>query len=237
MAQIRYKELVPDMTYFAAQYPAEMFGTRQRASGFELHDPDGNYLNYIVVHGTGLKYKNGYLVGGTITGVEYKDGNGDDYLTVSHAKVKVTQKLDISDISLFTLYQTVEAGNDKIIGSNESDIMRSISGKNKLSGLGGDDTLIAEGRDTLSGGQGSDFFVFSSGEKVVITDFDAVGGGQDQDYLFPLVGDGVAQRIYQHRHNTVLDFGKGHTLTLVGVDRDDFSTIDDFKLPPIFENF
>ena len=238
MAQIRYTALVPDDTYFTSQFPSDMFGSRQRASGFELHDIDGNYQNYIVIHGNGLKYRNGYLVGGTITGVEFRDGNDNDYLTITHASVKVTQKTDLADVQYAALafYTAGESGNDKITGSMQSDVLLSGSGKNTLLGRGGDDTLIAGGYDTLTGGRGADIFVFMGSTKVVIADFDAVGGGENQDYLAYVTPDGSKPRVYQDHHNTVLDFGHRHTLTLLDVDRTDFSLTDDFKMPPIFEN-
>jgi Ca2+-binding RTX toxin-like protein len=236
MAQIRYSSLLPDDMLFTSEYPETMFGSKLRASGFEVHDSDGNYLNYISVHGSGLKYKHGYLVAGTITGVDFKTGDGDDYVTISHAHYKVAQKLDLSDITDAPagFYYLAESGNDKIVGSSESDALVSSGGANNLKGLGGNDTLIALGRATMTGNAGSDTFVFVGLAKVVITDFDANGGGNDQDYLY-FQDIGIKPRIYEDHHNTVLDFGKGHTVTLLHLDRTDFSLVDDFKMPAVYD--
>jgi Ca2+-binding RTX toxin-like protein len=132
------------------------------------------------------------------------------------------------------LYYLAEGGNDTIVGSSESDVLISSGGKNDVKGLGGDDTLIAYGRATLTGNKGSDTFVFTSLGKIVITDFDANGGGKNQDYLYNLVPDSAKPRIYEDHHNTVLDYGHGHTVTLLHVDRGDISLVDDFKEPPVF---
>lgn len=231
LARIHYTTLLPDDTLFTNEYSDVVAGSKLKKNGFELHDPDGNFLNFIEVHGTGLKYKHGYLVGGTITGVEFKDGNGNDYLTLDHAHVKVTQKLDLSETFPGFPYFMAEAGNDMIVGSKEADVMFSEAGKDKLTGLNGDDTLVALGQATMTGNNGSDTFVFYGLAKVLITDFDAVGGGQDQDYIYFSDQGDSKPRIYEDHHNTVLDFGHGHTVTLLNVGRADFSLADDYKEP------
>ncbi len=68
------------------------------------------------------------------------------------------------------------AGNDTVIGSNNSDILKGGNGHDKLSGLSGADTIEGgAGNDILSGGNGSklyggsgnDFFGVTSGAKVM----------------------------------------------------------------------
>jgi len=235
MARIHYTTLLPDDLLFTKEYPEIVSASKVTKNGFELHDPDGNYLNYISVRGTGLTYKHGYLVGGTITGVEFRDGNGEDYLTIDHAHYKVTEKLDLAQTAPALIYLAAETGNDKIVGSTESDLMFSTAGTDRLIGLYGDDTLVAYGKATMTGNMGSDTFVFSGFGKVKITDFDAVGGGEKQDYVYFTRQDDVKPRVYEHHHNTVIDFGHGQTVTLLNVDRADFSLVDDFKEPAAFE--
>jgi Ca2+-binding RTX toxin-like protein len=148
----------------------------------------------------------------------------------------VTQKIDLSDVvsAAPTFYLAGESGNDSILGSMESDVLIGQTGKNTLRGLNGDDTLVSNGRDTMTGNRGSDTFVFTGLGKAVVTDFDANGGGKNQDYIY-FQDSSVKPRIYQDHHNTVLDFGQGHSLTLTGVDRADFSLANDFKIPPAYE--
>lgn len=234
MARIHYTTLVPDGTLVTKEFPDEMFASKEKASGFEAHDPDGNYLNYVDVHGTGLKYRHGYLVAGTVTDVAFKTGDGENYLTATHVDFKVTEKLDLSSIPTTLLYLLADSGNDKIRGSKESDVIFSSLGNDIIRGSGGDDVLVAGsvGHTRMSGGTGSDTFVITGLSKVVITDFDANGGGTDQDYIYCGGLDQFHPRIYQDHHNTVLDFGSHHTVTLLGVDRADFSLVDDVGPEP-----
>lgn len=237
MAKIQYTALVPDDTIFTSEYPQLSFASKEKESGFELHDPDGNYLNYVEVHGNGLKYRHGYLVGGTLTGVEYKDGDGDNYVTISHADYKVVDKFDLSSLMSAYPYLLEESGDDKITGSKESDVLYSHGGNDVMIGGKGDDTLVtgSNGHARMTGGQGSDTFVFENLTKAVITDFDANGGGKDQDYLYFENTNQITPRIYQDHHNTVLDFGHHLTVTLLDVDRADFSLVDDIKKPPVLD--
>jgi len=84
---------------------------------------------------------------------------------------------------------------------------------------------------------GSDIFCLSSNnvsKKVVVTDFDAVGGSLKQDYFYYYDRFESIPRIYGDNGDTVIDFGHHRTTTLLGVDRSDIS-MDDFKVPPAFD--
>lgn len=237
MARFKYTSLIPDDTFFAQQYPEVMAASDQTSKGFELHDPDGNYLNYIEVHGTGLKYKSGYLVSGTITSVEFKTGDGDDYLDITGIGRKIDAKMDLAEISPLDLWFFADKGNDKILGSSGNDVLYSTEGKDVINGYSGDDTLIQGGsaKTVMTGGKGSDTFVFYGSKKMVVTDFDAVGGGANQDYFY-IPNTDAKPRIYQDHHDTVLDYGHGVTIRLEDVSRKDFSLVDDVKAPPIFDH-
>jgi hypothetical protein len=234
MAKIHYTPFVPDDIYFANLYSFQVFATKLTKFGFELHDEG---TNYVEVHGVGLKYRRGYLVDGTITDVEFKNGLQNDYVTFKNINVEIEQKLDISNLPMFNFHEMILSGNDRVNGSLESDVLYGGTGKNILNGLNGNDTLIGGERDTLTGKQGSDIFCFFSNDvskRVVVTDFDASGGGTNQDYYYFDEGFQTAPRIYESRGNTILDFGGRHTMTLVDVERGDIST-EDFKVPPAFD--
>jgi hypothetical protein len=86
------------------------------------------------------------------------------------------------------------------------------------------------GNDRITGGGGSDVFLFQSGTgttfndgRDIITDFDANGGGSDQDYLF---WDDVVD-IRKSGKNTVVEYGDGDTVTLLDVKRSQID-VDDF---------
>ena len=120
-------------------------------------------------------------------------------------------------------------GNDTLNGGDGHDDLYGGAGSDKLSGGGGRDYLFGgTGNDRLTGGKGSDLFHFSYGAgKDVITDFDAIGGGLKQDRLVLHAGEDFTIRKANHGRDTVLDFSDGHTLTLLDVQKKDFSRVDD----------
>ena len=103
-------------------------------------------------------------------------------------------------------------------------------GNDKIKAFGGDDSLNGEaGDDRMTGGGGSDFFFFmheGKGGKDIVTDFDAKGGGDNQDYVEGSIEDVLS--IKQVGDDLVLNYGGGNTLTLLDIDKSDFSA-DDFK--------
>lgn len=121
------------------------------------------------------------------------------------------------------------AGNDTLNGGDGHDELDGGAGSDKLSGGAGRDYLFGgAGNDRMTGGKGSDLFHFSYGTgKDVITDFDAIGGGLKQDKLALHEGESFTVRKANHGRDTVLDFGDGHTLTLLDVQKKDFSRVDD----------
>lgn len=90
---------------------------------------------------------------------------------------------------------------------------------------GGDDFIAGyTGKDRLTGGGGNDVFIFGGGYgQDVVTDFDADGGKGHQDLIWAL-GD---YKIVKDGHNTIIDFDNGETLTLLHVERNHISG-DDF---------
>ncbi|MFM2281710.1 MAG: hypothetical protein RLZZ444_3941, partial [Pseudomonadota bacterium] len=72
-------------------------------------------------------------------------------------------------------------------------------------------------------------------ENVVVTDFDATGGGTHQDYLYFSQAAFGKPRIYQDHHDTVLEFQGFFSVRLEDVDRSEVSIADDFKVPPVLD--
>ncbi|MDX2265343.1 MAG: hypothetical protein NW215_10270 [Hyphomicrobiales bacterium] len=99
----------------------------------------------------------------SVTEVTENENEGNDTIVSDYEDVILQEHVENVTVSIF-----VEA-----VGNSLNNIMR--GGKN-LSGLAGDDTLIANSNTTLTGGSGSDAFVFGSygnlfNSGAVITDF------------------------------------------------------------------
>jgi len=109
-------------------------------------------------------------------------------------------------------------------GTAGADTLTGTDGDNHLYGLGGDDTLTGgKGNDTLTGGSGNDRFVFATGDGAdTITDFAAGSASGDvidlrQVNAVASFADVMAAAA-QIGGDTVMDFGNGDSITLLGVD-------------------
>lgn len=79
------------------------------------------------------------------------------------------------------------AGDDRIDGTAERDILRGKQGDDRLFGYAGDDNLIGgTGDDRIKGGPGGDDLVGGAGNDRLISGFDNV-----RDYALGLTGDDV----------------------------------------------
>ena len=98
-----------------------------------------------------------------------------------------------------------------------------LAGADTLDGRGGDDTLEGgSGDDTMTGGLGDDSFVFADGHgNDTITDFVAGAAGGDVIDLRRLTAAAsftdVMAAAAQIGDDTVIDFGDGNSITLLGV--------------------
>ena len=116
------------------------------------------------------------------------------------------------------------AGSDTLIGDAGANVMLGGAGGDTLIGGGGDDRITGGvGDDVLTGGAGDDLFVFRDGDGAdTITDFTAGAASEDVLNLFGvsrLGGFAAVQNIAsQVGADTLLDFGGGDTITLLGVD-------------------
>jgi hypothetical protein len=114
----------------------------------------------------------------------------------------------------------ITTGDDVVNGLAGDDIIFGDSGNDVLNGGPGADVLDGgPGNDALTGGPGPDTFVFAPGNRNdTIRDFSAAAG--DRIDLSAFAADPGAQlQIFaaQVGADTVLNFGNGDTLTLLGV--------------------
>lgn len=210
-----------------------------------IYKDTGADHNKISITGTGLEWTGDFITAGNITGVAFTTKEGDPYLTIKGGQYTVeefnnaystggiagVETLLLRGADTITgskISDTIHSGDkaDVVHGGNGADSIDGGSGRDRLFGDAGKDYIFGgTGVDRMTGGAGSDHFHFSSGNgKDVITDFDAKGGGDNQDYLSLYRGD--AFTIEKVGNNTVLDFGDGDTLTLLDVRRADFNRHD-----------
>lgn len=115
-----------------------------------------------------------------------------------------------------------DAGADLLFGGEGGDLLIGGSGNDNVQGGDGNDILVGGlGNDTLSGGSGADTFVFNSPgrrEKDVILDF-TLG----EDFLSLQSGVTITGQA-EINGSTILTLSTGATVTLVGIDLDDWQT-------------
>lgn len=202
--------------------------------------------NKFTITGTGLDWEGEFLTAGNITGITFTTKEGDPYLTIKGGNYTVEEfnaalagGVESIEALLLRAKDTVTGStiSDKIESGAGGDLVHAAAGADSLDGGAGNDRLFGDAgndyifggtnNDRMTGGPGSDSFHFSSGNgKDIITDFDARGGGGKQDYLSLFEADTFT--IHKAgSNNTLLDFGDGETLTLLGVKRADFSVEGD----------
>jgi Ca2+-binding RTX toxin-like protein len=183
-----------------------------------------------VLEGSNFSYSGDMLTGGTITDIMFTDRDGDTYVSVSNADYDA-EKLQgaLADKGFDGMLNFAFRADDVLIGSSSRDLLWGGRGDDDLKGHGGRDILDGDkGDDRLTGGRGSDVFEFHSRDgQDKITDFDADGGGKQQDYI------GVESMndfsIHKSGHDTVIEFDDGSSVTLQDVARSHV-THEDFQL-------
>jgi Ca2+-binding RTX toxin-like protein len=183
--------------------------------------------NKIVLEGDNLSYSGNRITGGEIDEITFRNDNGEELAVVVNFEFDAERLSDILlDRGVNAAMKKVLHDDDRIIGSGSDDRLWAGAGDDVLQGRGGDDRLEGwRGDDTLVGGGGSDLFVFKAGDgHDVVRDFDASGGGNNQDYIgveslndFDIVKDG---------NNTVIEFESGDTLTLLDVRKSQVTDAD-----------
>ena len=194
---------------------------------------DNDTGNQWIVEGFGLQYDQaGKLTAGTVTEMEYADKKGNLFVTYTDFSYNIP-----ADKPLFEIVNGVQLyvtqGNDDLKGSKQDDYLNGAQGGDFIFGNKGNDDLRGEdGVDTLKGGGGNDFLWAGR-------DDDWVTGGGGKDAFQFLIGEGHdtitdfntrkdvfyadwdnVDSIAQAGNDTIIDFGDGDILTLLGVNAD-----------------
>ena len=179
---------------------------------------DASSFDRIILEGKNLDYEFGRPVDGILTKLTLADEEGNPLQVVSGFRIDAgqvggTELLDY----VAHLAARVQVGGVKTIGTDLDDSMTTFFGRDRLLGRGGEDTLDGGGgRDVFIGGSGNDTFVFQAGHgSDTITDFDAEGGVGLQDRIGRAFAD--VDTITQSGDNTLIDFGDGDVVTLLGI--------------------
>ena len=128
------------------------------------------------------------------------------------------------EIAIESVDATGDSGDDTLTGDDGVNGLYGLAGADRLDGRGGDDILVGgSGDDTMTGGLGDDVFVFADGHgNDTITDFLAGAAGGDVIDLRRLTAAGsfidVMAAAVQIGGDTVIDFGDGNSIALLGVD-------------------
>jgi Ca2+-binding RTX toxin-like protein len=233
MAKIKFTDNLGDLGTLRFEYTPDEMVTDMDASGDnKAVYIDGNGGEKIILKGESFAFLDGDLLKGKVDKIVFQDENGNTTATISGADFKAKQldNLLTEGFDLSNFLQKTMSGFDTFKGSENRDLAWAGGGNDKTKAFGGNDSVNGEaGDDIMTGGAGSDFFFFmheDKGGKDVVTDFDAKGGGDNQDYVEGSIEDVLS--IKQVGDDLVLNYGGGNTLTLLDVDKSDFNA-DDFK--------
>ena len=142
---------------------------------------------------------------------------------------------DIIDLSGMGNPITVRSGrgNDKVIGSDNSDKLVGGRGNDNLKGKKGNDTIVGgRGNDRLAGGPDNDTYVGGKGRDLFI-----VGNGHDVISDFKLNNDRLKIKGHKYGYNIesfetyetevgiVIKFSQKDSVTLIGVAHSDIGKI------------
>lgn len=175
----------------------------------------------LVLRGTGFQYTDeGLIKAGTVTSFAINTGDRDPVETITEMNVKLKPYFtgESNSNTAFNLLISVITRNDlDFRGTNKGDTIQTYIGNDILNGRKGHDQLDGgAGNDILIGGKGSDIFIFDEGDgRDVIRDFDPVAAG-GQDLIAVEHPDDVSIR-KSGKHDTIIDFGGGDRVLLMGV--------------------
>ncbi|WP_137154854.1 hypothetical protein [Rhizobium sp. FKL33] len=207
-------------------YNANKIGLERAKDTIVIYnDSDGG--EKIKIIGSDLSVnKLGLITAGTVTDVTFSSSNTSPLVKVEDVEIDAKTFAGIlKKQGVEAAYEFALSGNDVITGTLIADSIYGGGGKDTIKAGGGVDHIEGgAGNDKLSGQAASDHFIFGDGDgKDTITDFDAVGGGLAQDYIDT---DLTPVSITQSGANTVIDFGGGDTITLLGVKASDVGESD-----------
>ena len=188
MATLKYELPMDDWEAIGAFYGNDGNFTATNTTTATWFDTDTSFEIEII--GKNLKFENGALVSGTVKKLIFEDFEQLTYATFS-GEFNAKKLAALGTDSVSAIVQKLSSGDDRIIGTADNDYLEGFGGKDILLGGAGSDILWGgAGRDRMTGGSGSDYFWFddknttSPGDgHAIVTDFDANGGGVNQDYI------------------------------------------------------
>jgi Ca2+-binding RTX toxin-like protein len=235
MAKIKYTDSLGDLGTLRFQYtPDEMHTDMDASGGEKAVYIDDNGGEKIILKGENFAYLDGDLLKGSVDKIIFQDSEGHTTAMISGVDFKAKQldNLLTEGFDLHNFLDKAMSGKDLFKGSGNQDLAWAGDGNDRIKAFGGNDSVNGEaGNDIMTGGSGSDHFFFlldDEGGKDVVTDFDAKGGGDNQDYIAAQFDDVLS--IKQVGDDVVLNFGDGNTLTLLDTDKSNISEAD-FHMP------
>lgn len=188
---------------------------------------DFQYGGSFMLEGHGFDVKSGKITAGIVEDLTIFDPQGKQALEFQGIDLSVKPLPQNLPLALVTaLLQLGLEQSNVMTGSKKDDMMSGQTGNDVMKGAGGADELDGGiGKDVLWGNGGFDTFDFDTGygkDKIMDFDADPSGGGQD---LISAVFLNIVSKTKDHG-NTVIDFGNGDVLTLVGVKAQDIDATD-----------
>lgn len=176
----------------------------------------------IVLGGNGFQSDEEGLSAGKIKSATFFNAEGEKLATVTDflaSAAAFSDQMNETDTTSVFMNMAFK-GKDVHRASNLGDTMFAGKGNDRMIGGDGEDSLFGgRGKDKLSGGDGMDFFYYRKGDgRDVILDFDAVGGGDLQDFVSvdnDMVNDATIRK--SGRSDTLVDFGGGDSILFKGV--------------------
>lgn len=210
MAEIRIYDATYSVDYVGYYYFIESASSREivLSDGYDYREIYSGSFTYDVwgyPHGTVTSFTgiyDGELVF-SLTGASYDAYRAAEYLEYGEAE---------------RLLEEIQAGADRVFGSNFGDELNGYRGHDRIEGGRGDDTLYGgQGQDTLHGGDGDDSLVGGEGGGEVF------GGGGHDTVVFDF--DRHSAKI-RYQGDAVLIDHSGTTTTVREVERFSFGNAD-----------
>lgn len=185
----------------------------------------------MVLKGTGFDSDETSLTAGKITSVTFFNADGQKLSMVTDISIKATSFFDeLSETDTTSAFLKLAfKGKDKMTASDLGDMLFAGKGDDVLKGGDGFDFFFAgKGRDKITTGADGDVIMYAAGDgKDVITDFDITGDDRDAiDVEFEMSQSVDVRK--SGKHDTLLDFGDGDTILLVGVKAKNFEPSESF---------
>jgi Ca2+-binding RTX toxin-like protein len=221
MAKFKVEATIPDGSDISSLYPNKLSLDLVNKSTATLSDGTGS----VVLKGENLVVRNDVLVAGTLKSVEFVNGlTGTEYASITGLDLRAKPLGFQDDMQIGTVLQRLLMQDDLVLGSYEGDLLFGGGGKDRMIGRGGSDLIYGLfDDDRLTGGAGSDFFHVGDYGHDIITDFDSVGDGENQDYM---AVDTLPLSIKPKGLDTLIDFGDGVRVTLLNVNADTVTDAD-----------